>query len=125
MYSIAFPDFLSASKTNLVSDHAATLSNLKLLLYSDKMTLIGDPYFGTHLKKLIFEQNDSILADLVIDDIYTAITTFLPQISIKRENITLTTDRENVFVKIECLNLIDYQLDTFNINLTKYEEGGL
>ena len=67
MYSIAFPDMFSSAKTNLVEDHQASSSNLKLLLGADKTALFGDPQFGTALKKFFYEQNNMILKDLLID----------------------------------------------------------
>nr|DAU15497.1 MAG TPA: baseplate wedge subunit [Caudoviricetes sp.] len=122
MKSIAFPIMLGNSSTNIIKDHDATSSNLKLLLLSDKTSLFGDPYFGTNIKKLIHDQNNIVLRDLVIDDIYTAITTFMPQIIVKRGDIKVTSDRSNVYVNIKCLNLIDYTTDLYNINLTSDEE---
>ena len=121
MNSIAFP-MLNNSSTNIIKDHDATASNLKLLLLSDKTSLFGDPYFGTNIKKLIHDQNNIVIRDLVIDDIYTAITTFMPQIIVKRGDIKVTSDRSNVYVNIKCLNLIDYTTDLYNINLTSDEE---
>ena len=122
MYSIAFPDMISNTNTKLVKDHDATASNLLLLLKSDKYSLLGDPYFGTSIKKLLFDQNNQVLKDVVIDDIYTAIATFMPQIMIDRKNITITSDLTNVYVNIKAVNLLDYSLNTYNINLTQFEE---
>lgn len=122
MRSIAFPIMLGNSSTNIIRDHDATASNLKLLLLSDKTSLFGDPYFGTNIKKLIHDQNNIVIRDLVVDDIYTAITTFMPQIIVKRSDIKVTSDRSNVYVNIKCLNLIDYTVDLYNINLTSDEE---
>lgn len=122
MKSIAFPNMFSNTSTNIISDHEATVSNLKLLLYSSKKSLFGDPYFGTNLKKLTFDQNNNVLRDLVIDDIYTSILTFIPQLVVKREDITITSDRTTVYANIKALNLLDYTTDLYNINLTKNEE---
>lgn len=122
MYSIKFPKMVSNTNTIVIKDHEATASNLKLLLASDKNTLLGDPYFGTNLKKLMFEQNNQILRDLVIDEIYTVITTFMPQLKVDRKNITVTSNKANVYANIKALNLIDYTTDLYNINLTNFEE---
>lgn len=122
MYSLAFPKMFNSTTTRLFSDHGATSSNLKLLLKSEKYSLFGDPYFGTSLKKLTFEQNNIVLQDLVIDDIYIAIVTFMPQILIKRKDITVTSDRADIYVNIKALNLLDYTTDLYNINLTGSEE---
>jgi len=110
-------------KTNLFYDHEATYSNLRLVLLSMKGELFGDPDFGSMLKYKLFEQDSPILKDLLIDDIYVTILTYMPQILIKRENIVVTTDNVDVFVTIKCKNIIDYELDTFTINLTTEGAG--
>ena len=122
MISIKFPDMLSNSHMNTVSDHEATVSNLKLLLLSDKYGLFGDPYYGTSLKKLIFEPNNVIIKDLIIDDIYIAILTFMPQLKLDRKDITVTSKLGQVSVNIKALNLLDYKTDLYSINLTGAEE---
>ena len=122
MYSINFPKMVSNVNTLIIEDHAATASNLKLLLASDKYSLLGDPYYGTNLKRLMFEQNNQILRDLIIDDIYTAILTFMPQIKVDRKDITVTSDRASVFANIKAINLLDFTTNLYNINLTDSEE---
>lgn len=118
MKSIAFPDILTNSKTMLYSDREATVSNLKLLLLSDKTSLLGDPYFGTNLKAMLFEQGSTVLRDIVIDDIYTAIITFMPQIQLTRDNIDVEIDDTTVNISIRCVNKINFQTDLYVIKLT-------
>lgn len=122
MKSINFPDMIFNTTTNIIEDHEATASNLKLLLLSDKGSLFGDPYYGTNLKKLTFEQNNQVIKDLIIDDIYTAILTFMPQLILDRKDITITSDKATVYVNIKATNLIDYTTDLYNINLTSSED---
>lgn len=117
MKSIKFPDMLKYVTTNIVTDHDATMSNLKLLLLSDRGSLLGDPYFGTNLKRLMFDQNNYVLRDVVIDDIYTAILQFLPQILVKRKDITINADKTRVQINIKAQNMLDYTLDTYNLVL--------
>lgn len=124
MYSISFPNMLSSVNTKLVTDHDATYQNLRLLLLSDKKGLFGDPYFGTALKRLLYNQADNILIDLVIDEIYTNILIFMPQIRLERKDIVVYTDKINVYVTIKCVNMLDFQLDTYTINLTSDNTGG-
>lgn len=121
MYSFQFPEMVSSARSLLVSDYDATLSNLKLLLLSDKYTLFGDPYFGTNLKRLLYSPNDVILKDIVIDDIYTAILTFMPQIKILRKNILLNIEKSKISVNIVCTNLLDYTTNMYEINLLQEE----
>lgn len=118
MYSIAFPDMFTTNRTKLVKDHDATLSNLKLLLASEKTSLFGDPYYGTILKRVIYEQNTVVLQDLIIDEIYTSILMFMPQIRVTRDNISVYSDGIDLFAKINCINLIDYTTNLYNIRLT-------
>lgn len=121
MYSIKFPDMVLGVSTNLVKDKEATAQNLKLMLLSDRGSLFGDPYFGTLWRRLIFEQNNEILRDIVIDDILTSIQTFMPQMLAKREDITVVSDRYSVSITIKALNLLDYQTDMYSIKLMEDE----
>lgn len=119
MYSLAFPKILNSTTARVVSGYEATYSNLKLLLQSEKYSLFGDPYFGSSLRKLTFEQNNQILYDLVVDDIYVAIITFLPQIKLERRNIVITADRASIHITITATNLLDYTTDLYSITLTQ------
>lgn len=121
MYSIKFPDMVKGVSTNLVQDHEATAQNLKLVLLSDRGALFGDPYFGTLWRKLIFDQNNEILRDIIIDDILTSIETFMPQLLTKREDITVNSDRYSVSINIKATNLLDYQTDMYSIKLMEDE----
>lgn len=118
MYSIAFPEIFNSAGTRLVKDKDATMSNLRLLLASWKNSLFGDPYFGSNIKNFIYEQNNIILRDLIIDDIYVSIQQFMPQIYIKREDIEIINDGVDVYVNINCINKLDTELNTYQINLT-------
>ena len=117
MRSIKFPDMFTKTSTLVVENYYATLQNLKMLLYSDKGELFGDPYFGTNLKKFLYDQNDSILKDLLIDDIYTAMITFMPQVEVERENINIKAEGNTVKAYIRALNKIDFQTNLYTIVL--------
>lgn len=121
MKSIAFPYMFNKTSTNLVSNYYATKQNLEMLLASDKGSLFGDPYYGSNIKKYLFDQNDSILQDLLIDDIYTCITTFMPQISVKRKDITITADRASVSATLKVINKADFTTNMYNIVLLQTE----
>ena len=120
--SIQFPKMFGSASTKLVSDRAATSQNLKTLLMSEKTSFFGDPYFGTNIKRLIFEQNNQILRDIVIDDIYTSIATFLPQVRVKRSDIELNSDGTTLYVSIKAQNLLDFNMETINLALFNIEE---
>lgn len=121
MYSISFPNMLSNTYTNILSDYDATLSNLKMLLYSDKYSLLGDPYYGTNIKTMIFNQNGRLLKDILIDDIYDAIVKFMPQIRIDRKDIKVTQTKDDVVVSLKCTNITDYTTNLYEISLTSTE----
>ena len=117
MISIAFPDMFNRTVTNLTEDYDATLQNLKMLLWSEKGELFGDPYYGTGLKKYLYEQNDAILRDILIDDIYTAVATFMPQLKIDRKGITIESDGAKVIASIEALNRVSFETNLYNLVL--------
>ena len=119
MYSISFPKMFSKSKTLLYQDHEAIKSNLIILLGSDKLALLGDPYYGTQLKKVLFEQNAPIVKDLIIDEIYSSIITFMPQVLLDRNDVQITCDGVDVYAEIKCRYYLDNVSDLYVINMTK------
>lgn len=119
MYSIKFPDMLNSAGINLVQDREATMSNLRLMLASWKTALFGDPYFGTNIKRYIYEQNNVVLRDLIIDDIHLSIHDFMPQLYCSRDDITIRQENDQIYVDIRCVNTLDNQPDMFSINLTE------
>lgn len=119
MNSISFPNIFNSTRTNIIYDHDATLSNLKLMLQSQKTALFGDPYFGTNLQKVIYENNNAILKDLIIDEIYTSIKIFMPQLKVDRSDITVTApNKVSLVATIKAKNLLNYKTDMYEINLT-------
>lgn len=122
MYSLQFPNMFLNNITNIVEDYDATYSNLRLLLGSNKFSLQGDPYFGTNLKQFIYEQNNTVFRDLLIDEIYIAICTFMPQLHVTRKGIVIKSDQGAVFVTINCINKLNNTTNLYNIKLTDSEE---
>ena len=117
MYSLAWPNIFSRSKTNLLEDKQAALNNLKLVLGSCKQELFGDPFFGTELKKYFFMQNSIWLEDLVIDTIYEAIKRYVPQIVSARKNIKVERSMSTLYINIEFQYITDKTVDAINIEL--------
>ena len=101
--------------------HDATLQAIKLTLLSEKMELTCDPYFGTRLKEYFYSKGNLILKDIIIDDIYVALTTFVPQIKIERTDIDIEIDKTQVNCTIKCINRLNYTVDLYDIELTKEE----
>lgn len=117
MKSLSFPVMFKNSKTLVSDGKAATMTNLALLLKSMKGGLFGDPYFGTRLMDLFYAQNNSALNDIVVDEIYTAILQFMPQLKLTRKDISITRDALSLFVTIRATNLLDVSTNMYTIKL--------
>lgn len=121
MYSFNFPSMLNSVSSKLLQDKEAVRSNVLLLLQSERRTLFGDPYFGSRLKRMLFEQSNSVIADLVIDELYTTLITFIPQIFLTRKDITLTCDGTDIYATVKYTYMLDNTTDLYTINLTVAE----
>ena len=121
MNSIAFPNIFNNTSTKIVEGYDATLQNLKLLLLSDRGAFFGDPYYGNIIKKLMFEPNNYVLRDIVIDAIYTAILHFMPQVLVNRKDISIIQEGIKIYIVIKATNVLDLQTNMYNINLLNYE----
>lgn len=119
MYSFAFPRMLNTTTANLIQDKEAIRSNMILLLSSERDTLFGDPYYGTELKKYLFEQSGSIIPDLLIDEFYTTIITFMPQVYITRKDIEVYVVDKTIYADIKYYYVVDNTSDLFTIKLTE------
>ena len=122
MRSIKFPHMFNTNSTRVwkSSEHRnATKQNTKLVLYSERGELIGDPYFGLMLRHFMFDQNNYILRDQIIDMIYTQLAIFIPQVHVERKDITVFQDREKakLYCEFSGVNQIDYQLNTYQLVL--------
>lgn len=122
MNSLSFPQIFNSATTLVVRDKQATEQNLKLLLTADRGGLFGDPAFGSNLKRLLFEQNNLILRDIVIDEIYTLILQFMPQIQVQRKDIKVDSNGYRVQVTIQATNMLDYTTDMYVLKLLNYED---
>lgn len=119
MYSFAFPRMLNTTTANLLQDKEAIRSNMILLLSSERDTLFGDPYYGAELKKYLFEQTGSIVPDLLIDEFYTTIITFMPQVYITRKDIEVYVVDKTLYADINYYYVVDNTSDLFTIKLTE------
>lgn len=118
MRSISYPNiFVTKTKTGLAYDYDATLQNLKLLIFSEKGELFGDPYFGTGLERYLYDPNDVMLRTLLIDELYVAIATFMPQIKLTRKDINIVSDGTKVVCEIRAINKVNYQTNLYTIPL--------
>ena len=123
MKSIKFPDMFNNSSTKMITDFNATKQNTILLLNCEKGELFGDPYFGLRLKKYLFEQNNYILKDIIIDEIYTQLALFMPQLKVERKDIKIVQDHEKLYCNFRAKNMANFKTNMYNICLYNGEEG--
>lgn len=110
---------LNNTTSNIVADKEAIRLNMLCLLSSEKRTLFGDPYFGCELKKYMFEQATSVIADLIIDEVYSSITTFMPQVNVRRKDIKVEVFRNHLFLTVSYSYVYDNTSDLLTIRLTE------
>ena len=120
--SIAFPKMINHNRVQTVEDYDATLQNIKLVLGSEKGEFKFDPYFGIRLKRYMFEQNNFVLQDLLLDEIYEQLVTFVPQIIVRRNDITFQKERAKLYITIKCTNRLDFTPNTYNLVLYENQE---
>ena len=123
MRSISFPSMFETTSTKIVKDsHDATYQNILLLLGAEKGEFVSDPYFGVRLRRYLFDQNNFVLRDIIIDEIYSQLKTFMPQLIVNRQDITLVIERAKISCNIKVTNRLDFVLDSYNVVLLS-EEG--
>ena len=121
MTSFNWPHMFSSMNSRLLHDKDAVRSNFMLLLNSEKLSLFGDPYFGTVLKSVIFQPNNNILADLIIDELYQCIKQYIPQLYLTRNDIIISSDHINLYADINVIYKFDNSSDLYTIQLTNNE----
>ncbi len=123
MNSIGWPKMFSGGSTIVKKDNEATLICLHLLLCSEANTYAYDPDFGIKIRRYYFEQNNYILKNILIDEIYTKISTFCPQLYLERGNIKITHEGSKLYAKIFCKNRENFETNNYNLVLFESEEG--
>ena len=113
-------DFTYSQKTNIKNN--ATKQNLKLLLLSEEGDLLGDPEFGMRLKRYMYNQNDYVLRDLIIDELFEKISIFMPQLLVNRKEISIEQDRRKLYAHFKATNRLDYTTDMYDLNLLEEKE---
>lgn len=127
MTSIKFPKMFKSGSTNVTkTDKEATLQNLKTLIGSERGDFKIDPEFGIAIKQLIYDQNNYVLRDIVIDELYTQISLFMPQLLVSRKDITITHNRlgrrAQLEAHIKVKNILDFTTDMYDLVLFQGEE---
>lgn len=125
MKSIQFPKMFRTNSTLVTDTYLdATKQNTHLLLNTEKGELFGDPYFGIKLKAYLFDQNSYVLKDILIDEIYTQLALFIPQLKVNRDDIEIIQNRQKgkLICKFKGINQIDFTTDTYNLVLYSDEQ---
>ena len=122
MNSIRFPNMFEGNSTKVVKDKAASNQDLKLLLGSEKGELFGDPFMGIRIKKYTFNQHSYILKDILIDEIYTQIKVFAPQLDVNRHDIKIIQRGNKAVAIIKAINKIDFTTDMYDLALFQVDE---
>lgn len=125
MNCIGFPKMFSGNSSVVIEDtmtsSAATLQCLRLLLGSEEQTLFGDPGFGIKLRRYLYDQNNYILQDILIDEIYTKITDFFPHVYVDRRDIKIKSIKNKLYVTIPCKNKLTFENSVYNLKLFEGE----
>ena len=99
----------------------STYQNLKLLLETERGELTCDPYFGVLLKHYMFNQNNYVLKDMIVDMLYNQIALFIPQLHVERNDITVvqnSKEKSKLYITIYGINQIDFQPNTYTLALS-------
>lgn len=128
MKSLKYPNMFRVNSSEVWGEseyEQATLQNMGLVMRSFRDELLGDPYFGTSLNKYLFDQNNYILKDAIIDTIYPQLVAFIPQLKIERKDIEIIQDRKKgqLICKFTGRSQIDYELYTYNTVLIDSSEN--
>ena len=120
--SIAFPKMFNTSTTLTVKGHDATAQDMLLLFYSDKGELKGDPFFGIRLKRFMYNQNNQVLEQVLIDEIYSQLLVFMPQLTVVRNNIKIKRELGKMIISIKAINKVDFTTNMYEAVLLQDNE---
>ena len=118
--SIQFNNIFNKTSSNISTDKDATTQNLILLLNTEKGTFKSDPDFGVNLNRYLFNPNHLLLKDILIDEIYTHIAIFIPQLKVNRKDISIIIDdtvKGKMCIKIRGVNQLDLTTNMYQINI--------
>ena len=127
MRSWKFPKMFNTNSSNIWKSSeylSQTKQNTTILLQCERGELFGDTYFGIMLKHYLFDQNNYILKDAIIDTIYTQLAIFIPQIKVQRNDIQIEQNKQlgKLICSFSGINQIDYTNNTYNLVLIDESE---
>lgn len=125
-YAVSFPNIFNKSTINLKKDGDAIRQDLILLLSSNKGGLYGDPWFGTAIKPILWDQNhETIMTELTRDEIFESIYSYMSEnVGIERQDIAITIVDNYVNVEINLSVYSNKENDMLNISLLNESDVG-
>ena len=107
--------FFNKTKTTLEQ----TKSNIKNLLLTVKGERIGNPTFGSDLRRILFEPDAGDLGDRIEETIRASISEWLPYVIIKGIKTTSSERNPNLLnVKLQFTINVDQNVETIDLDLT-------
>jgi phage baseplate assembly protein W len=99
----------------------ALISNLNLLLLTNKWERYFNPLYGSDLLRFIFEPNDSNVRDQLDREIKDMVNKFIPQLTIQNIDFRIPeTDKEHkleIIINFTFTDDVFVEEDTIQINL--------
>ena len=97
-------------------------TNLLNLILTEKGERINHPNYGLGVKKLLFENDVDLGA--VKENINQQVLFFIPEINIRKTDISTSEDQHTVQIKITYeINLTPGDLDAIQINIDPYSQN--
>tara|TARA_R100001244_G_C5125516_1_gene124474 strand:+ start:147 stop:563 length:417 start_codon:yes stop_codon:yes gene_type:complete len=107
--------FFNKTKTTLEQ----TKSNIKNLLLTVRGERIGNPTFGSDLKRILFEPDAGDLGDKIEETIRASMGEWLPFVRIKSIKTTSSERNPNLLnVKLQFTINVDQNVETIDLDLT-------
>jgi uncharacterized protein len=104
-FNISFPikDDLENNRLFAMNNNTrdAVKTEIVLLLLTKKGERWYAPEYGTNLRRFLFDMNDQITEDLIINDIKTSVAKFLPRITISSINVEPTKNNTQLIITIK------------------------
>ena len=114
---LTVPLQMTTNTFNQTYDNLVQLqSNVKNLLLTQKGERLAQPTFGSDLHKLVFEPNDGELEEKISNAIESAISQWLPQLTVEKIDIDATADmKDKNQVDISIIFTAKYNQQNFSV----------
>jgi len=92
-------------------------TNLKMLLLTIPGERIMQPTYGTNIRKILFEQENSNFIQFIKDDVIDSIDMWLPYITVEDISLTKDSDKQVIYFKIDYSIIATSENDGLTITL--------